>query len=242
MFCGDQSLVKRSDSAIHVKPLPCKRWSCPVCAPLKQARLEMMIEAGQPNAMMTFTLLRRPGASPEAARKQLSKNMAEFMRRVRRKYVPGLEYFAVVETHKAYWPHAHVALKDWTFVHWKVLRALWETITGGSYQLDVQRIPAGKAKKYLAKYFSKEPVQFGQSKRYWRSRGYLPKGWGEPTDEEAEQWQGWRKEDEHPREVIDKLRFAGWYEHSIGKNEAVLTPPPWFIPPPTGSPALRAAR
>jgi hypothetical protein len=236
MFCGSLALIQRSVVAVHVKPAPCRRWSCEMCAPKRRALVEMQIEAGQPDAHIVLTLRRVAGASPEAARQRLGKAIPEFFRRYERLTGVHVERFAVIEAHKSGWPHAHLACRNWKFGNIKAIWALWRQVTGDSDHVRVRRVPAKRMKKYLAKYLGKDLRKFGDSKRYWRTPRYLPADFGKPSEEDCERWRGWACVHEHPEAVIAGYLRAGWYRHDAGDGVTALTPPLWATASPRGPP------
>jgi hypothetical protein len=227
MLCGSQSLVKHSDGRVQIKPAPCGCWSCDTCGPKRRARVEMEIEAGCPDALLTLTLRRLPGGSPDDARKRLGLYIPALFRRVRRLTGHRFEWYVVVEKHQSGWPHVHIALRGWTYFAHSRLKALWRSVTGDSDHVHIKRIPSRQLKRYLAKYLGKDLHRFGTAKRYWRSKGYLPSDFGEPTDEEFERWSGWRYEREHPQDLIAAYQKKGWWRHDLGDGETVMTPPLW---------------
>lgn len=87
----------------------------------------------------------------------------------RQKAYHKCQYIAVFEPHVSGWPHLHVL---WTG-HWiqrKWLSRFMNTHLN-SPMVHVSRIKGAKsAAFYVAKYFSKAPEKFGNSKRYWTSK------------------------------------------------------------------------
>lgn len=237
MLCGDQSLIKVSEAAIQVKPLPCGCWGCCTCGPRKRARFEMMVEAGKPSAMTTFTLRRRDGRSALAARKTLGQGIPEVFRRFRRLTGIKVAYWVGIEAHKSGMPHAHVATRDVKKRDQAVLKRLWHQVTGDSFEVQVQPMPAAAIKRYLGKYMAKDLVRFGTSKRHWGTRDYLPPGWGEPTEEQLVAWRGWERRRQSPEQIISSHRRRGWNVQVTGRGEATMTRPrPWNAEQPRPQP------
>lgn len=201
----------------------------------------MKIEAGQPDAHIPFTLRRTKDACPIEARRRLGLAIPEFFRRVERRFGATVEYFCVAERHKSGWPHVHVAIRGWKFVHIKLLWQLWHEVTGDSDHLHVNRIPAKRAKRYLAKYLGKDLHRFGTAKRYWCTKGFVPADFGQATEEELEQWQGWRFVKEHPDDLVREYRSRGWFAHALGEGWWSMTPPPWEWPAQHGPPQVAAS-
>jgi hypothetical protein len=236
MLCGDQALVKSSGSHVLVKPAPCGCWSCEECGPNRKARLEMEVKAGRPDAHLVLTVRREPGASPTKARAKLGLAIHEFFRRIRKATGHRMAYFVVIEAHKSGWPHAHIAVRGWQYVRHAKLIKRWREVTGDSDHVRIRRIPPTRQAKYLAKYLGKELHRFGTSKRYWRTKDWLPEGWGEMSEEQREQCAGWSFRAKHPEDVIFEYVRVGWFRHGTGRGEAVLTPPPWIWNNTTGPP------
>jgi hypothetical protein len=185
----------------------------------------MMVEAGKPDALLTLTLRRTSASSPEQAREKLGKAIPEFFRRLQRLTGHRVPRFVVIERHQSGWPHAHLACSGWQFRAHKQLVALWKAVTKDSIHVDIRRIPARATKRYLAKYLGKDLHRFGTSKRYWRTQDYLPVGWGEPTEEEAARWEGWKHVKAHPEDLAEVYRARGWWRHDLADGVIAMTPP-----------------
>lgn len=226
MFCGSQALIKHSAGRVHIKPALCRSWSCDTCEPKRRSTVEMEIEAGAPDALVTLTRRRVPGASPEAARKDLGKWVPKFFRAVERMTGAPVEYYAVCEKHKSGWPHIHVAVRGWKFVNIKTLWALWRKITVDSDGVNVKRIPAKAIKKYLGKYLGKDLHKFGDSKRYWRTKNYLPPDWKKPSEEDFDRWEGWQLDRRHPGDVVAEYLRRGLYAIAGQDGETIMVPGP----------------
>jgi hypothetical protein len=236
MFCGSQTLIKHSAGRVQIKPAPCNSWGCDTCAPRRRDTVEMAIEDGKPDALVTLTTRRAPGACPIAARRDLGKWTLEFFRRVERLTGQHVERFNVCEKHRSGWPHLHVACRGWKFVDVRTLWSIWRSITGGSDGVNVKRIPPKRIKRYLAKYLGKDLHKFGDSKRYWRTKGWHSAGWKKPSPDDCDRWEGWVFERKHPREVQAEWQKKGWWPHRGEHGEVVMTPPIWHGRSPRGPP------
>jgi hypothetical protein len=84
------------------------------------------------------------------------------------------EYLTVVEATQRGWPHLHIlTTRRWVDQPW--LSALWARLTGAQI-VDVRRVKNDRmAASYVAKYLGKAPMRFQRCKRYYFTRGYLPK-------------------------------------------------------------------
>lgn len=84
------------------------------------------------------------------------------------------EYLTVVEATQKGWPHLHVlTTRRWIDQKW--LSELWRRLTG-AHIVDIRRVTNGRmAASYVAKYLGKAPVRYDRCKRYYFTRGYVPK-------------------------------------------------------------------
>lgn len=84
------------------------------------------------------------------------------------------EYLTVVEATQKGWPHLHVlTTRPWIDQAW--LSNLWKSLTG-AHIVDIRRVKnQGQAASYVSKYLGKAPHRFLNCKRYYFTRGYLPK-------------------------------------------------------------------
>lgn len=84
------------------------------------------------------------------------------------------EYLTVVEATQRGWPHLHVlTTRRWIDQRW--LSQLWNKLTG-AHIVDIRRVTnTGMAVGYVAKYLGKAPMRYDRCKRYYFTRGYLPR-------------------------------------------------------------------
>jgi len=116
------------------------------------------------------------------------------VKRLRREYGhDAIEYMAIVEATKLGEPHLHILLRS-PFIPQRYLsRCMSELIH--SPIVDIRKVRnADEVVRYVAKYVTKKPAQFGTSKRYWQSKNYQPPE--PPTDSAAPadtvKWAVWR--------------------------------------------------
>ena len=173
MFCSEWSLVNHGELAIRAITLHCKAWSCPICLPIRKARLVGQVAAGLPTKLLTLTTRVVEDGDQVAEARRQGIACARLLVLIRKRF-PGhkIAYFAVREATKQGWPHIHVALRS-PFIEWVWLKEQWERLSG-SPGIDIRAIyAAGNAAKYLAKYIGKDPHRFGTTKRYWYSRNWF---------------------------------------------------------------------
>lgn len=127
---------------------------------------------GKPNRFITFTCRAGQFANEAETAKAMVAAWRTIVLRWRRlKKWHRCEYIAVFEPHISGWPHMHILWKG----HWIDQKFLSEQ---GKLLLNspVQHVSLIRDEKsaafYVAKYFSKAPVKFGKSKRYWTSKNW----------------------------------------------------------------------
>jgi hypothetical protein len=155
--------------------LRCKSWTCPRCRPRRQRKLKWQAAAGKPVTFITLTCNPALHESPGEAARAMTKAWRAARRAIEKHYgkTKG-EYLTVVEATKRGWPHLHVlTTRRWIDQPW--LAALWQKLTG-AHIVDIRRVTNDRmAASYVAKYLGKAPHQFMRCKRYYFTRGYLPK-------------------------------------------------------------------
>ena len=173
MLCSEAIKVNSNGTGGQAFILTCKRWSCPICQPVNRKRVMRQAAKGEPTTFLTLTATRKY-ESPHACAQAMRDAFARLIRILRKRF-PGqsIEYFRVFEAHPSSgWPHLHVLLRC-PFVHWRVLRAIWQKLIG-AFMVDVRGVKnAAHAAFYLAKYLGKDLHKFDGVTRYYRSRGYL---------------------------------------------------------------------
>lgn len=171
--------------------------------------------SGCPERFLTLTCDPRQYSTPESALLALHGAWNIALKRLRRmpRY-KGIEFFAVVERTEAGWPHFHVLIRGPYIPH--ALLSSFMAELALSPVVDIRRIKGVReAVRYVAKYIAKAPARFGQSKRYWQSRG-----WQLETDEredERPQVAGrWTLDKRHIRDVLNEWVHTGW----IGRSDS----------------------
>lgn len=181
MLCSQLILSKPGDTFEDVKPLPCNRWSCPYCGPKRRAKLKRLAVSGNPNRLLTLTVNPKLGADPTERRAMLHHAWRKLIRRILRHHKwPALHYMAFVERTQKGEPHLHILLRC-GFISQKWLSRQMHDLIGAPI-VDIRQIHnVAHAARYVAKYVTKAPAQFGTMKRYWQSRDYSEDK-GEPYD------------------------------------------------------------
>jgi len=185
-ICRQWSLVKHGLSATYARPLYCRSWTCPTCQPKRRAQLLRKAGSGRPTKFITLTSNPTRGDSPRTRLRMLAHAWRTCIKRVRRLHPSStLQYLAVVEATKRGEPHLHILYRGPAIAQSTLSR--WMADLTGSPIVDIRAIRNPReAIRYVAKYITKKPAQFGTSKRYWQSQGYqLQKEgteWVKPVD------------------------------------------------------------
>jgi len=171
-LCRDWTLVKYLPEERLAKPLVCRSWGCDYCAPERRSRLMAQAAGGEPTRFLTLTVNPHIGNDPADRLGLLAAAWRNTVKRLRRRF-PGkpIEYLAVVEETKQGEPHLHILLRSPYIAQKFISDCMAEMIQ--SPIVDIRRIKGMKeVVRYVAKYITKAPAQFGKAKRYWASQGY----------------------------------------------------------------------
>lgn len=171
-LCTEWTLRKYLPEERQAKPLYCRSWECPICAPRRQKQLVAQALAGEPTRFLTLTVSPETGETPEDCHRVLMHAWDVFVKRVRRRFAgKPFEYLWTVEATKRGQPHLHVLLRcDFLPKAW--ISACFAELARAPI-VDIELIDSvNKAAAYVAKYVAKKPARFGNSKRYFASRGY----------------------------------------------------------------------
>lgn len=130
--------------------------------------------AGNPNRFITLTINPSVGSNPEHRLRLLARAWRLIVKRLRRQHPQtDIAYLAVVEGTKRGEPHLHILYRG----PYIAQRWLSEAMDGiaESPIVDIRRVrDPNQVVRYVAKYITKRPAQFGTSKRYWRTQNYEP--------------------------------------------------------------------
>lgn len=226
-ICSNSLLVKPQGHIATLSGLRCKRWSCQECARLNRERVMKLASAGKPNIFMTLTCDPAKHENEHLAAQAMRRGLVALRRRIERKWgVKNVPFIVVFERHKSGWPHMHLLMRA-PYMHWKVLRAMWEDITG-AFEVDIRHIKKKSSVLfYVTKYIGKQLEKFEGCKRYWRSQNYCGARQKEPKHPEYEK---------RPYVTLGSLRGAllqldraGWKIEKVKGQEYLVEPPSWCI-------------
>lgn len=172
MLCSQWQLVKSEREYDDILVLPCNSWACEYCQPKRRFELKLLAASGEPNKLLTLTVNPSTGRDPTHRRylladawKKLHKRILRFMK------WKQLPYMWFCEATKRGEPHLHILLRceyipqDW------LSRQMGELLA--SPIVDIRKVHGSAgAIRYVTKYVTKEPAQFGRAKRYFASRDW----------------------------------------------------------------------
>jgi len=129
---------------------------------------------GEPTKFITLTINPRVGDSPEDRLSRLAWAWRCAVKRLRRLYGKhAVQYLCVAEATKAGEPHLHILARA-PYIPQTVLSKIMTELVESPI-VDIRSIKSRRqVVAYVAKYISKQPHQFGSSKRYWTSQEYAP--------------------------------------------------------------------
>lgn len=171
-LCREWQMVKFRPEANYARPLYCRSWRCEVCQPRRKSQLMALAASGQPTRFLTLTINPQTGTDPESRLKILSRAWRLIVKRLRRLHPnTPIDYLAIVEETKRLEPHLHILLRS-PYIP-QFLLSEWMRELADSPIVDIRLIRSQKeVVRYVAKYITKSPAQFGNAKRYWSSRTY----------------------------------------------------------------------
>lgn len=128
--------------------------------------------SGQPTRFLTLTINPIEGRNPAHRLRLLSHAWRVIVQRLRRRYPrSNIDYLAIVEETKLHEPHLHILLRS-PYIAQSLLSD-WMGEIVNSPIVDIRLIRNQReVVRYVAKYITKAPAQFGTAKRYWSSRTY----------------------------------------------------------------------
>jgi len=173
MCSTSRSIVKRTAYKAEVFPLRCRSWTCPDCAPRRRKAVIRQATAGEPNRFITITSNASTGATPDEWALLMTRAWRDVVREFRRLWPQReAQYMCVFEATKIGYPHMHILWRG-GFLPWAWLSKQMRIRINAPHVYITKIINASVAAQYCAKYFSKRPIRFGNTKRYWRSFSYL---------------------------------------------------------------------
>jgi len=184
--------------------LPCKRWSCRVCAEKKIKKLAHSVRAARPTRLLTLTVDPALYVSPRHAWEETRKCVPILVRNLRKRF-GEVEYLRVTEVTQKGWPHYHLLVRSGYLPH-SAVRKAWNELTGARI-VDLRKVTQSfKAYQYLVKYLSKLHTLDWTERHVSYSKNFITK----------DTWEA-----ESPREYADEsfhsyhpANFAA--EHCVG--------------------------
>jgi len=243
-ICREWSLVKHLPESRHVKPLYCRSWGCDICRPKRKSQLLALASSGEPNRFLTLTVNPAVGDDPEHRLRMLTHAWKVLVKRLRRTHGQhAINYLAVVESTKAGEPHLHILLRTPFIAQADISAAMSELIQAPI--VDIRRIRNQReVVRYVAKYITKAPHQFGGAKRYWQTPAYelgkLPKLAPLPPGSPR-----WLVDMRPVLQIVTEWTYEGWAPRAdkedriiglwVGEGAAPESPPPYALWTPTTS-------
>jgi len=219
-LCTAWTLVKHLPDERHARPLYCRSWRCEVCQPRRRSQLMAKAASGLPERFLTLTVNPSTGESQYDRLRALSGAWNVVVKRLRRMF-PGkdVEYLAIVEETKAGEPHLHILLRS-PFIPQGTLSAWMKELINAPI-VDIRKIKSvAQVVRYVAKYVTKAPAQFGTAKRYWCSTGWEPEADSEGAEADVQR-EPWRIVRESIGFVISSWLEEGWCSRRE-KNDSMV--------------------
>ncbi len=167
--------------------LPCRRWSCRLCAEAKIKKLAHSVRAAKPTRLLTLTIDPSLYVSPRHAWEETRRQVPILIRKLRKQF-GEVEYLRVTEVTKKGWPHYHLLVRSGFLPH-TVVRRIWNELTGARI-VDLRKVnQTFRAYQYLVKYLSKLHKLEWTERHVSVSRNFVPEDkWTAPDPMEyAEQ-------------------------------------------------------
>jgi len=244
-LCTEWSLVKTTPAENRCKPLYCRSWGCPVCRPRRKAQLLALASSGAPNRFLTLTVNPSIATSPEERLRMLSHAWRTLVKRLRREHGnDSINYLAVVEQTKRGEPHLHILLRS-PYIPQSLISAYMRHSIDSPI-VDIRVIKSlREVVRYVAKYITKAPHQFGSAKRYWCTPAYELDKDSYEKDPEGPSYR-WQLSRLSLSEVVKEWRYAGFmvsYDFKGGARGVLsdeararrARPPPSALPGPLSS-------
>lgn len=208
-ICREWTLVKSAPTSRHAKPLYCRSWNCDVCRPKRKSQLLALASSGNPTRFLTLTVNPATGTDAESRLKLLTHAWKVLVKRLRRAYGnDAINYLAVVEQTKRGEPHLHILLRSPYIPQAVISEAMRELIDAPIVDIRLIRSQQ-EVVRYVAKYITKAPTQFGKNKRYWQSTAYeLDKL--VTSDKQERLPSPWRVDRRGISEIIEEWMYEGF--------------------------------
>lgn len=128
--------------------------------------------SGNPNRFITLTIDPTVGESPEERHHILAHSWRTLVKRLHRLHPDAsIDYLVITEATKQGEPHLHILFRG-PYIPQQWLSEVMSELAQSPI-VDIRAIKNLKhVVRYVAKYVTKKPAQFGTAKRYWLSQGY----------------------------------------------------------------------
>lgn len=200
--------------------LPCKRWSCRVCAQKKINTLSHQTARAKPNRLLTLTTNPALYGSPREAFDATRKQVPILIRRLRKQY-GEIEYLRVTEATQRGYPHYHLMLRS-AYIPHSVVKKLWSEMTG-AYIVDIRQVKKTfSCYRYLVKYLSKIQDLEWTERHVSLSRNFIP-----PADDHLPETDETALGEiffQHPAALLSE-RYVGYKLVQHGNVGYLLVPP-----------------
>lgn len=170
--CGEGIIATQGERVSRAVEKRCNSWTCPECAPRRQASLKALARGGNPTVFITVTHVRVEGMTPTEALARLVDAWRRFRRHeMKLRRWKRFPFLAIPEDTKLGWPHLHIVARCGWIDQKRLSQFMAEALA--SPIVDIRKVDnAGRAAAYVAKYMGKAPAKHGNLKRYWRSQDW----------------------------------------------------------------------
>lgn len=176
-----------------------------------------MAASGEPTRFLTLTVNPEYLDSPEDRRLALAAAWKVVVKRLRRRFGDReVAYLAVTEQTKQGEPHLHILLRSPYIPH--QLLSAWMAELLHAPIVDIRRIRnTREVIRYIAKYFTKDPFKYGDSKRYFRSKNYDQASAPE-IDADIGDGTPWKIDRRHMLDIFSEWITYGWAPRKDGED------------------------
>lgn len=152
--------------------LPCKRWGCVHCGPVRVADLSRRIDLAHPTKFLTLTVNNAVYDSPRHAYDSTRRAVSKFSTRVRR-IVGDFEYVRILEVTEKGYPHYHFLARS-KYIPQATISTIWAELTGAPI-VDIRRVdPRSSVPRYVVKYLTKQLYCPFTTRRVAWSKHFFP--------------------------------------------------------------------
>lgn len=221
-ICRQWSLVNTNEQILSATTLKCRSWGCDHCRPERRKQLMALAASGAPTRFLTLTVNPSYGSNPASRRSALSAAWKAAVKRLRREYgTHNIEYLAVTEATKAGEPHLHILMRSPYIPQAKLSKIMADLIDAPIVYIERIR-GARQVVRYVAKYLTKDPHQFGHSKRYFRSARYDTSDYRQTIQatQRSTPWVVWRTD---MQRLISLARYLGMTPQIVRQDYVTIS-------------------